>query len=98
MFNSIAYSQDTSTPPSQKSEIAKGLIGYKDCVDVLEEAYTELDVEKKLNNGYKVENTELVKENAVFARGIKRLKSEVVLWKILGFSSGVVGFYMGTRI
>ena len=98
MFNLTAYSQDIITPRSQKNEILKGLISYDECKDALERVNVELDIEKKLNDGYKTENTELIKENAVYARDNKTLKSNTIVYKVLGFGLGVLGFYMGTQL
>jgi len=91
-------------PHSQKDEINKGLVGYEDCKALLDEAYRDrgiaelkLDIEKELNDGYKVENTELLKENVILLKTNKTLKSNVVLWKLLGLGSGIIGFYLGTK-
>jgi len=95
MFNLTAYSQDTET---KKTEVIHGFLSYEECRIFVEEMSIELAVERRLNEGYKIENTELIKENAIYARDNKKLKSNVIVYKILGFGLGVLGFYMGTQL
>lgn len=104
MFNSIAYSQITGISRLQKSELAKGVIAYDDCREAYEKLHQEksvveldLNVERKINDTYKTENTELVGQNAILTKDNKKFKSETILLKFLGFGLGIIGFYIGTQ-
>jgi hypothetical protein len=98
MFNSIAYSQNTETPYPQKIETITGFLTFEECRIFIEESSIELAVERRLNEGYKIENTELIKENALYARDNKNLKQNIIVYKVLGFGLGVLGFYMGSQL
>ena len=58
----------------------------------------ELDIQYRMCDSYKDENRVLVGDNAVLTKSNKNLKSTLVLWKVVGISSAIVGFYMGTKI